>query len=67
MNIGFDLVFNSVRPNSPCFVFHDVDLLPENDAIPYDCGIVNSSDYRNPPPKHLSVGVDKFDYMFIYF
>lgn len=62
MNIGFAIVSETIRPNSPCFVFHDVDLLPENEAIPYACGSHNFDDYKKPPPKHLSVCVNKFNY-----
>lgn len=40
-----------------CFIFHDVDLLPENDKIRYQCG---------KGPRHLSVAVDKFNYTLPY-
>lgn len=36
-----------------CFVFHDVDLLPENDRLLYTC---------DKTPKHLSVAIDKYNY-----
>lgn len=32
-----------------CFVFHDIDLLPETDEIPYTC---------EKSPLHLSVAID---------
>jgi len=40
-----------------CFVFHDVDLVPENDRIQYDC---------RRSPSHMSVAVDTFDYRLPY-
>lgn len=36
-----------------CFIFHDVDLLPEDDRLPYRCG---------KQPIHLSVSVDTHNY-----
>lgn len=36
-----------------CFIFHDVDLIPEDDRTLYSCPI---------SPRHLSVAVDKFNY-----
>lgn len=36
-----------------CFIFHDVDMLPENDGNLYSC-----SEY----PRHLSVAVNEFGY-----
>ena len=39
-----------------CFVFHDVDMLPEDDRNLYSC-----SEY----PRHLSVAVNEFDYRFV--
>jgi hypothetical protein len=42
-----------------CVVFHDVDLLPEDDRIMYSC-----PKYR---PRHLSVAIDKFRYRMAYF
>jgi hypothetical protein len=51
MNIGF--VEALKLDNFDCFVFHDVDLLPEDNRIPYSCARM---------PRHLSVAVDKFKY-----
>lgn len=36
-----------------CFVFHDVDLIPEDDRNLYSCPFA---------PRHMSVAVDKFNY-----
>ena len=40
-----------------CFVFHDVDLLPEDDRNLYTCPA---------SPRHMSVAVDKFKYRLPY-
>ncbi|XP_054708064.1 beta-1,4-N-acetylgalactosaminyltransferase bre-4-like isoform X2 [Uloborus diversus] len=40
-----------------CFVFHDVDMIPEDDRNVYSCP---------PMPRHLSVAVDKFNYTLPY-
>ncbi|KRY34406.1 Beta-1,4-N-acetylgalactosaminyltransferase bre-4 [Trichinella spiralis] len=55
MNVGF---LEAMRlHNWTCFVFHDVDLLPENDLNSYSC---------LDTPRHLSVAVDKFNYRLPY-
>lgn len=54
MNIGYA---ESIKLyNYTCFVFHDVDLIPENDRIMYDC---------RDSPRHLSSAVDKFKYKWV--
>ncbi|XP_064488287.1 beta-1,4-N-acetylgalactosaminyltransferase bre-4-like [Ornithodoros turicata] len=40
-----------------CFVFHDVDLIPEDDRNMYSCP---------PSPRHMSVAIDKFNYTLPY-
>ena len=51
MNVGF--VETLKLYNYDCFVFHDVDLLPEDDRNLYTCP---------EQPKHLSVAVNVFKY-----
>jgi hypothetical protein len=41
-----------------CVIFHDVDLLPEDDRILYSC--------PSRKPRHLSVAIDKFNYKIFY-
>ncbi|TKR64210.1 hypothetical protein L596_024783 [Steinernema carpocapsae] len=55
MNVGF--VEAQKLDNFDCFIFHDVDLIPENDKNMYSC-----VDY----PKHMAVAVDKFNYNLTY-
>ena len=40
-----------------CFVFHDVDLIPENDNIHFSC---------EQSPAHLTVAIDKYKYKLYY-
>ena len=49
---GSDAFNRAMRPFD-CFIFHDVDLLPENDRNLYTCP---------EQPRHMSVAVDKFNY-----
>ena len=55
LNIGFKeaLRFNNYK----CFIFHDVDLMPENDRNKYSCP---------SSPRHLSVAVDTFNYQQVH-
>ncbi|KAL9965112.1 hypothetical protein ACROYT_G028865 [Oculina patagonica] len=54
-NIGFNesLKFDQYE----CFVFHDVDLIPEDDRNEYSCP---------SSPRHMSVAVDTFKYLLPY-
>ncbi|PAA87380.1 hypothetical protein BOX15_Mlig007888g2, partial [Macrostomum lignano] len=54
-NIGFKEAMRLFKPN--CFIFHDVDLLPEHDHNMYRCGA---------HPRHMSAAVDKFKYRLPY-
>jgi hypothetical protein len=47
----------NLDPSYNCIIFHDVDLLPEDDRNIYSCSI---------RPKHLSVSIDKFEYRLPY-
>lgn len=51
MNVGF--VEASKTDNFDCFIFHDVDLLPEDERNLYTCPEM---------PRHMSVAVDVFEY-----
>lgn len=55
MNIGFLEAIKDA--DYDCVVFHDVDLLPEDDRLLYHCG---------DTPKHLSVAIDKYGYRLPY-
>ena len=51
MNVGFKEASNTFNFN--CYVFHDVDLIPEDDRNEYGCP---------ESPRHLSAAIDKFHY-----
>ena len=55
MNVGFREALQDF--NWDCFIFHDVDLLPEDDRNLYTCP---------DQPRHMSVAVDKFKYRLPY-
>ena len=55
MNVGYTEALKQFPYT--CFVFHDVDLIPENDKINYGC---------KHSPMHLSVAIDKFKYRLPY-
>lgn len=55
-NVGFRE--SLLLDNFTCFIFHDVDLLPENDRIFYRCS--------ENMPRHLSVAVDRMKYKLPY-
>ncbi len=50
-NIGFN--FTLAHHDYDCFIFHDVDLIAENDLNYYGCP---------SSPRHMSVAIDKFQY-----
>ncbi|WAR07172.1 BRE4-like protein [Mya arenaria] len=55
MNIGF----TEARKHDEfdCFIFHDVDLIPEDDRNMYTC---------SDKPRHMSPALDKFNYTMLY-
>ena len=55
MNIGFLEAVK--RHDYQCVVFHDVDLIPENDNNIYSCPL---------QPRHMSIAVDKWNYKLLY-
>ncbi|XP_052684453.1 beta-1,4-N-acetylgalactosaminyltransferase bre-4-like isoform X1 [Crassostrea angulata] len=55
-NVGFKEALKD--SDYDCFVFHDVDLLPENDHNIYTCPV--------DQPKHLSVILENWDYKLPY-
>jgi hypothetical protein len=57
MNVGF---VEALRDNSnyTCFIFHDVDLLPESELNLYTC---------DENPRHMSSAVSTFDYKSVFF
>ncbi|KAI0216016.1 Beta-1,4-N-acetylgalactosaminyltransferase bre-4, partial [Lamellibrachia satsuma] len=56
MNVGYAEA--SKQANYSCYIFHDVDLLPEDDRNLYSCP---------EQPRHMSVSIDKHDYRLKYF
>lgn len=55
LNVGF-LEANKVH-DYQCYIFHDVDLIPENDHNTYSCP---------EQPRHMSVAIDKMNYRLPY-
>ena len=55
MNVGFTEAMQDYSWD--CCIFHDVDLLPEDDRNLYTCPT---------QPRHMSVAVDKFKYKLLY-
>ena len=55
MNVGFLEAMQIERFD--CIIFHDVDLLPENDKNLYTCP---EKDVR-----HMSAYIDKFNYKYV--
>ena len=55
INVGFTEAMKDFQWD--CFIFHDVDLLPEDDRNLYNCP---------EKPRHMSVAVDKFNYKLPY-
>ncbi len=54
MNIGFKEA-QKLQKKYECFIFHDVDLLPENDGNPYTCP-------EDGKPRQMSYSIDHSDY-----
>jgi len=59
-NAGFQII-NTLR-DFDCFIFHDVDLLPEDDRNIYDCKVKNTTNAA-ATVKHLATYVDTFNYI----
>ncbi|KAH3724961.1 hypothetical protein DPMN_050788 [Dreissena polymorpha] len=55
MNIGYQEALRDY--DYQCFIFHDVDLLPEDDRNLYSC---------EQSPRHMSVAIDKHNYTLPY-
>lgn len=47
-------IYGKKEPYWDCFVFHDVDMIPEDDRVYYSC----DPNY----PVHYAVAVSKFNY-----
>jgi hypothetical protein len=56
MNIGF--LESRKQYDYQCFIFHDVDLIPEDDRNLYTC---------SEQPRHMAVAINKFKYKLPYF
>ena len=57
MNIGFLESLNLTGNKWDCFIFHDVDLIPEDERNIYSCPEI---------PRHMSSAVSTFDYRLPY-
>jgi hypothetical protein len=53
MNIGFKEA--QFLESFQCFIFHDIDLLPEHDGNLYACPV-------NGKPRHMAFSIDIFEY-----
>jgi hypothetical protein len=53
MNIGFKEAQS--QESFDCFIFHDIDLLPENDGNLYTCP-------DEQQPRHMAFNIDIFQY-----
>jgi hypothetical protein len=53
MNIGFIEVSKQLL-DCNCFIFHDIDILPENELISYKC--------NNEMPKQMATSISRFNY-----
>lgn len=58
MNIGFIESLKLTIDKWDCFIFHDVDLIPEDDRNIYSCP---------EQPRHMSSAVSTFNYRFYFF
>ncbi|CAF1629821.1 unnamed protein product, partial [Rotaria sordida] len=58
MNIAFNHASKISAPVFNCFMFHDVDLIPENDYNVYECD--------KHGPRHLAPAVDELRYFLMY-
>ena len=56
-NVGFAEALRD-NPHWECFIFHDVDLMPEDDRNLYTCPVSQ--------PRHMSVAVDTMNYTLMY-
>ncbi|KAL5022902.1 hypothetical protein ScPMuIL_002057 [Solemya velum] len=55
MNIGYAEAIKLY--DYQCFIFHDVDLIPQDDRLIYNC---------STQPRHMSAAIDKFNYELPY-
>ena len=59
MNVGFIESLKDTNNLWDCFIFHDVDMIPEDTRNIYKCD--------NDLPVHYAVAVSKFDYSYVNF
>lgn len=57
MNAAFNYSSKASSPIFDCFIFHDVDMVPENDYNVYECD--------RHGPRHLSPAVDELRYLYV--
>lgn len=57
MNVGYFESLN-LNPSACCFIFHDVDLLPEDQRNIYSCSLSG--------PRHVCASINEFRYKLLY-
>ena len=57
MNAAFTEIQRQYPGKFDCFIFHDVDMIPEDDRNFYTCA---------DQPRHIGVYIDKYKYKYVH-